>query len=296
MTTATLDKSKFKEFRDYLKRIGFSFESREYQVFLARYDKFTLNLYESGKITMTGKDDKLRREIEWYLEKLGAAGTENQNDEFRKLEGEVRIGTDEAGKGDYFGPLVVAAAIITPALETKCRDIGISDSKKHSDKGVIHLARELKELLGKTGYDIITIGPKRYNELYSNFGNLNKLLGWAHARAIENLLKSNPGCGLAVADKFGKTSDIGDALQQRGQKIDIVQLVHGEADMAVASASILARAAFLEELESLGKRFDMKLPKGATSVIGPAREFIKRHGNDCLGDVAKLHFRTTSKL
>ena len=90
------------------------------------------------------------------------------------------------------------------------------------------------------------IGPERYNDLYEKFGNLNKLLGWGHARVIENLLAKKPDCPRSLSDQFADAKVIQQSLLQHGRKIEIEQRTKAESDVAVTGASILAREAFIE--------------------------------------------------
>lgn len=202
------------------------------------------------------------------------------------------IGTDESGKGDYFGPLVIAGFYCPPGQEEVLRGLGVRDSKLVSD----NRCREIAETLQR-GYRhaVVAIGPERYNELYAKFLNLNRLLAWGHARAIENILE-HIDCRRAVTDKFGDERYVRQALLTHGKSIDLVQKVRGESDPAVAAASILARAEFLKKLSYLGRDWGMEFPKGASlQVEAAAAEFVRRHGRENLAKVAKVHFKTTGK-
>jgi ribonuclease HIII len=202
------------------------------------------------------------------------------------------IGTDESGKGDYFGPLVIAGFYCPPDQEAVLRELGVRDSKLISD----NRCREIAEMLER-GYPhaIVAVGPERYNELYENFRNLNKLLAWGHARAIENILE-RLDCRRAVTDRFGDERYVRNALLARGKTIDLVQKVRAESDPAVAAASILARAEFLKTLYLMGRDWGLEFPKGASlAVEAAAAEFVRRHGRESLAKVAKIHFKTTGK-
>ena len=118
------------------------------------------------------------------------------------------IGTDESGKGDFFGPLVIAGVLVDEKSAKIFTDLGIKDSKKLSDKKMLVMAAEIKK---NAPHSIIAISNGKYNELYANIKNLNKLLAWGHARAIENTLNSNT-CEYALSDKFGDESVIKNAL------------------------------------------------------------------------------------
>ena len=289
-----LPEEQFGRFRDYLKRVGFKFEQRPHQVFLARAEKLVVSLYESGKVVFGGVDRQLEREVRWYLTRLGAAG-EALPRGLAEVSGKTRIGTDESGKGDYFGPLVVAGVLLDKRSEKELLAQGAKDSKKLSDERIMALERQVKRVLGAGRWEVLRIDPERYNTLYDELGDLNGMLAWAHSRLIENLLTGHPDCGLAVVDEFSARS-LRAALMNKGSAIRVVQSDRGERDTAVAAASILARAEYLRRLERMGHAYGMEFPKGASAVVGPAREIVKRCGRDVLSKVAKTHFRTTEKV
>ena len=204
-----------------------------------------------------------------------------------------RIGIDESGKGDYFGPLVIAAVFVTPALEQDLALMQVRDSKKISDGRILELAPDIRLLCP---HSLVAIGPQRYNELYAKIKNLNRLLAWGHARALENLLQQ-VDCDLAIADQFGDERLILNALQEKGKQIRLVQRTKAESDLAVAAASILARADFLQRLDRLSQELSTTLPKGASAAVELAgRMVVKKYGRDRLGSVAKLHFKTTKQV
>lgn len=204
-----------------------------------------------------------------------------------------RIGIDESGKGDYFGPLVIAAVFVTPALEQDLALMQVRDSKKISDGRILEMAPDIRLLCP---HSLVAIGPQRYNELYAKIKNLNRLLAWGHARALENLLQQ-VDCDLAIADQFGDERLILNALQEKGKQIRLVQRTKAESDLAVAAASILARADFLQRLDRLSQELSTTLPKGASAAVELAgRMVVKKYGRDRLGSVAKLHFKTTKQV
>jgi len=200
---------------------------------------------------------------------------------------EGHVGVDESGKGDYFGPLVVAACFVGP--EHLAELDGVKDSKKLTDRQAHGLASAIRKVCP---HSVVAIGPAKYNELYAKFANLNKLLAWGHARAIENVLEERP-CDLVISDQFSDPAGLQRQLFAKGREVRLESRVRAEADIAVAAASILARAEFLRRLERLGQEFGMEFPKGAGNVIDPAKRFVARYGSNRLGEVAKLHFKTT---
>lgn len=210
---------------------------------------------------------------------------------------DCHIGTDESGKGDYFGPLVIAGVCITKKQEELLATLGVRDSKSNSDNKNKELAKKIEELLGKTCVSIVCISPERYNSLYDEIGrNLNKVLGWGHARVMENLLSDNL-CENAIADQFGDESLIKSALLAKGKSLNLIQSPKAERDIGVAAASILARARFLNELERLGKILGVTLSKGVNSTVESiAKNIYENGGLEKLKQFVKLHFQTTKKI
>ncbi|HEX5647540.1 MAG TPA: ribonuclease HIII [Nitrospira sp.] len=204
-----------------------------------------------------------------------------------------RIGIDESGKGDYFGPLVIAAVYVDATTQGELKLMEVRDSKKISDGRILEMAPDIKTICP---HSIIAIGPQKYNELYAKIKNLNRLLAWGHAKALENLLE-RVTCERAISDQFGDERLILNALQDKGRKIVLEQRTKAEADLAVAAASILARAEFLLRLKRLSGEVGTTLPKGASPTVElAAKMIVKKHGRDRLGTVAKLHFKTTQAV
>ena len=203
------------------------------------------------------------------------------------------LGTDESGKGDYFGPLVVAGLFLPEGQEAVLAELGVRDSKKFSDGRVQEMAQLLQR--GYT-YSLVVIGPEKYNALYAKMKNLNRLLAWAHARVIENILEK-VDCRRVITDQFGDKIFVLSALMKKGRQIELIQKPKAEEDMAVAAASILARAEFLRRLYFLSQEIGLDLPKGASAKVEEvAYQLVKERGQAILNRVAKVHFKTTQKV
>ncbi len=203
------------------------------------------------------------------------------------------IGLDESGKGDYFGPLVVAGVQVDPELSAQLTAWGVKDSKRLSDKRILDLDPVIRQACR---HSIVAIGPERYNEMYEKIRNLNKLLAWGHARTLENLL-SEGECPQAIADQFGDERFIKNALMEKGRQIILEQRPRAEEDTAVAAASILARAEFLKRLKRLSEEYRMDLPKGASDLVREAAvKLVREMSAEALKKVAKWHFRTTKQV
>lgn len=203
------------------------------------------------------------------------------------------IGIDESGKGDYFGPLVVAGVFVPAGVRDRLVDQGVRDSKRVSDGRAHELARTVRSACP---FEIVAIGPERYNALYGKIRNLNRLLAWGHARVLENLLERVP-CNYALADQFGDERLVREALMKKGRQIELEQRVRAEEAVAVAAASLVARAEFLRRLDLLSQKTGVPLPKGAGPAVDEAaRRLVRTLGAEALEGVAKVHFRTTRKV
>jgi len=209
------------------------------------------------------------------------------------------IGTDESGKGDYYGPMVVAGVMVDQVTKDKLESLGVKDSKLLSDKQCRTLASQIRAICG-TGCEEIDISPETYNRLYDEFKkegkNLNHLLAWGHARAIESLLERH-SCSEAIADQFGDEHYILSKLMPKGRTVKLTQLPKGERYIAVAAASILARDRFLSHLDKLSQEQGVVLPKGASdAVVNVGKEVVKQKGASELRKLAKVHHKTTDKV
>lgn len=207
------------------------------------------------------------------------------------------FGVDESGKGDYFGPLVVAGVYTDERCAAELVRLGCRDSKTIPDDKKIHaIAEKIKKTAGVV-YEVICIGPRRYNELYEEIGNLNRLLAWGHARVIAALHEKVPACPRALSDQFANEWVLKRALGQRHIPVQLEQRTKAESDVAVAAASILARDRFVQWMQQTATASGCPMPLGcAPHVTRAAQHFVATHGRERLQDVAKLHFKVTQKL
>lgn len=213
------------------------------------------------------------------------------------LDESPHFGVDESGKGDYFGPLVIAGVYSDEKTAAQLVKLGCRDSKAISDDWKIAAIAAKVMALPGVAYEVVCIGPRRYNELYSEFGNLNRLLAWGHARVIAALHEKVPACARALSDKFANEWVLRMALKKRNVPIRLDQRTKAESDVAVAAASILARARFVKWMKEASAASGCELPLGcAPHVTKAARAFVAAHGSARLQDVAKLHFKTTAKV
>jgi ribonuclease HIII len=211
---------------------------------------------------------------------------------------EPHLGVDEVGKGDYFGPLVVVSCFVNSDFLKEFSVLGIGDSKKFSDSSIRKMYEKLKNY---KYYYASVLNPSEYNRRYKEFKNVAIMLAKQHSKVIEMGLKDlkdrNIECRKVVIDQFSsKGSRVIDELGPLAKKVEFTQFHKGENDLAVATASIIARGVFLEEMEKLNKQYYFNFPKGASNVISSAREFVKQHGSKELENVAKISFKTTKKV
>jgi ribonuclease HIII len=292
--THPLTSEQTSKLRALLAELGFEFSPKQYTLFFAQKNKLSLAVYEKGpKVLIQGKGVEEFVQFELEPKILGEAKLGYEEVHAPEMF-EPHFGVDESGKGDFFGPLVIAGVYVDRGIARKLMDSGVQDSKRiGSDARIRALAEAIrKETLGLV--DVVLIGPAKYNELYEKFGNLNKLLAWGHARVIENLLAKKPECPRSLSDQFADKRLIEQSLFGHGRKIEIQQRPRAESDIAVAAASILARETFINWLEREGKKLDIRLERGVSPAVkAAATKLVESKGPEILRQVAKVHFRTS---
>jgi ribonuclease HIII len=298
--TCKLTDAQAKTLLAWLRSHDYEFREAPYAQFAAAKAQVNLVFYQSGKLVVQGKGTQ--EFVEFVLEPqvLGEARLGYEavlNPELRQ----PRLGIDESGKGDFFGPLCAAGVYVNEHVIDAWKDLGVRDSKNiSSDRKIAELADAIRKTPGCV-FAVVPIGNEAYNRLYTKMGNVNAMLAWGHARVIENLLlqrhRMEPLPVRAISDQFASNkSVVSKALMGLGRELELVQRHKAESDQAVAAASILARHEFVRRLKELEGRYEMPLPKGASAAVdAAAREFVKKFGADALGKVAKLHFRTARR-
>ncbi|MDE0913665.1 MAG: ribonuclease HIII [Planctomycetota bacterium] len=282
--------------RSRLNSLDLEWRSVPHASFSARGEGAIVTLYKSGKLVVQGANPEA-----FVLQHTGLdlpAGAVEQSgpaeevapedDPFAHVTGPF-VGSDETGKGDYFGPLVVAAVRMESHQAQKLIEWGVADSKKLTDKRALKLAALLRD---EVEYTIESLQPPEYNVEYARMRTLNPLLAAQHARAIRAL--AQPGDAVLV-DQFAKASVMEAALE--GSDVRLFQAHRGERHVTVAAASILARAEFLLGLAALESQEGLGLHKGAGQPTDDAGlSFARANGMDALVRVAKVHFKNTGKI
>lgn len=287
-------------FRAFVRRQGWTITREKeipsgYQLWVTDgAESIPVSFYTTGTMLIQGKSGQLQEAIRsWWAEQslmqspLPAVARPQAVDV-------ARIGLDEAGKGDYFGPLVIGAVYVDARSERDLLALGVRDSKQLSDKRMLHMSEKIRSLCP---HAVVTLPPERYNRSYEAFQSLDRLLAWGHAQALEQVL-GQVQCDRAIADQFAREVVLQDALRERGIVVELEQRPRAEEDLAVAAASILARAAFVRWIEQASRRVGLRLPKGASdpAIVETGRRLVAMGGSELLSKVAKLHFKTTKAI
>ncbi|NGX30692.1 MAG: Ribonuclease HIII [Chlamydiae bacterium] len=276
-----------KKLKNDLKEQDFEFSCPQYTCFQAKKKHLTVTLYTSGKLVVQGKN--MQEFIEFYLEPL----LNDFSYSYKELYTDTtpHIGSDEAGKGDFFGPLCVCAAYASEQDIRRLLDDGIKDSKTISDKKILKLTDKIRQYLT---FEVIAISPVKYNLLYETFQNLNELLAWGHARAIHKVYEKT-GCDQVLVDQFAKKHVLEKKIAHLKIPITLVQRTKAEEDVVVAAASVLARHAFLKGMEQLEKIAKCPIPKGASKKVIETGYLLREKGFE-LKNFAKTHFKTHDEI
>jgi len=295
--TRPLTQSQAQALEALLRGQGFSFVDRPHTLFAASKDKLQIAVYARGpKVLVQGKEAAHFVEFTLEPEILGHAelGYEEVNhpDWFSP-----HVGIDESGKGDVFGPLVIAAvATTTPNSTRALLELGVADSKRiSSDRRIRELAAGIRQVPG-IDHELLSLGPESYNRLYARFKNLNRLLAWGHAQALEKLLERRPDIPRALSDQFARPDLLRRALGPLGRSIALEQRPRAESDPAVAAASILARERFIDWIDTCSTRLGIGIPKGAGPAVRPAAEAAFALHPTALHRLVKAHFSTVKDL
>jgi len=281
-----------------LESSGFVPRDTPYALYSGAKPGVSVTIYTRGpKVVVQGReaDDFVRFILEPEI--LGEARL-GYEEEMNPEMFSPHFGVDESGKGDFFGPLVVAGCYTDAAITRALLDAGVADSKAiGSDKRIRDLARVIRDTPGIAS-DVLVLAPETYNRLYTKIGNLNRLLAWGHARVIENLCAREPDCPRALSDQFARnTATLRSAMMEHGRKLELQQRTKGESDVAVAAASILAREAFIDWMDRTSRDLGVTIPKGGgPAATNTASGLLRRLGPESLPKFVKSHFRNASQL
>lgn len=261
-----LEKLKNYIFKTNIKRVS---PTNEYELLRIKDGKILIIVYKSGKVVHNGSE-----ESEKVLNDILTKETKN----------DFILGSDETGKGEWFGPLVVTVTALTPEEIIELRKMGVRDSKTIKKEELMKLAEQLFKM--HFSRFTITLSPEKYNQMYSKFESegksLNDMLAWAHSAVIKSMLKSIKAKNAKVViDKFDfeKTEYRLESVDR--SNVEIIQKSKGESEIPVATASIIAKYTFETEVDKLNIKYHIDLRKVQPNDIDES----------ILPFVAKLHFK-----
>ncbi|MEM7307109.1 MAG: ribonuclease HIII [Planctomycetota bacterium] len=285
-----LDRAEQERLQREVRSGDFELRSVDHAHFSARTSGVVATLYRSGKLVVQGSGAELF--VERYVGRSAsapAAPARSSAPAIEAADGPL-IGGDESGKGDYFGPLVVAAVRLEPGDSDRLRAGGVADSKTLSDETAFRVGPALRERFPTA---MRVLQPPEYTRRQAAHGNVALLLAELYREVVEEI--ALPGCAVLI-DQFSKNKGRLESVF-RDLDVRLFQEHRAERAMAVAAASIVAREGFLTGLRELSDEVGVTLPKGAgPPVLRAGRELLKIHGPDVLDRIAKTHFKTTGKL
>jgi ribonuclease HIII len=268
----------------------------EYARFAYKGPKVNVTAYNSGKVVVAGKEtqDFVQNVIEAEVTGSARLGYDEVHhpDWF-----EAHAGCDESGKGDLFGPVVAATVIAEKAAILGWIKAGVRDSKTIADPQILKLDEMIRATPGAV-VETCFCGMAKYNELMLKpQANLNRLLAWQHAIALEKALQKK-WVPRGLLDQFTKQPLVQKELARRGvARFTLDMRTKAESDPVVAAASIVARAEYVRIMHSLSREFGEKLQKGAgAQAKAQAAHILEKLGAAALGRFAKLHFRTSYEV
>ncbi|MFW5782239.1 MAG: ribonuclease HIII [Candidatus Muiribacteriaceae bacterium] len=259
--------------RKTAEHLGFSLNTPgNYQSLNLKRPDCNIILYSSGKMVIQGRQSEHYFMI--FSESLSPSPY-------------AHYGSDEAGKGDFFGPLTVCSCYVSEKDFRTILTLGIKESKGMSRESVHRQAKELKSFIP---YKCVVISPEKYNSLYKKIGNLNKMLDWAHKKSNSLLCDIMGNSDDIYIDKYSKSIDISIPGH------NIIKEEKAERHPAVGAASIIAKQEFISWIEKKEKEIGMKIPLGSSNVKSAAVKIAEKKGIAFLETLCKKHFRTYGEI
>lgn len=293
--TLKATKERYLEIKKFYASFGVPFRG-EYIDFCSKYNDVIITGYDSKKqnkkITFQG-DNALEEFSRWeiILEEPKEVKKASKTTKRKSwVDVDDQIGSDEVGVGDFLGPMIVVATYLKKTDIKLINDLGVKDSKKLTDAKI----REIAEILiKKIEYSKLTLSNERYNTLISS-QNINSLKAKMHNRALYNLVNKHPETIGVYVDQFVAKDKFYEYLDNPDEPVvkDISFMTKGESIYpSVAAASIIARYAFLVEMDALNEKYDTKIPLGAGAKVNEfSKEFIAKYGISEFNKIAKKNF------
>jgi len=282
----------------------------QYAKWQAKDGDTVITLYESGKVVFQGKDADLSSDFWITTEKINSGSVNVKNSENKtkkdkldkneyvnpRIYNSSSIGSDEVGTGDYFGPIVVTAVYVSKEDIPFLEELGVKDSKKLTDKGIIEL---VPKFIKKIKYESMILTNKEYNEFYSSDLNMNKIKAILHNKVLYKLTNKIDDYEYVIVDQFAEPYVYFNYLKNSANVVrNITFFTKGESKhLSVACASLISRYIFINEFDKLSKSLNMEIPKGAGEIVDTAgKKIVETYGFDKLNEIAKLNFKNTQKI
>ena len=274
---------------DFFSGLGFSVSGNSSVTNLKR-EKSSISLYTSGTVICELAGDMYSELVRDYFVSFQFDYREYANRVLDLPLPAVWAGSDESGKGDYFGPLVVAAVCVNDDKARRLFISGVTDSKRLSSAELKRLNECIFDIAGRNCIEIICISPSSFNRLYDRMQNMNDILAWAHQKAL-SAVSSRNACTAAVIDKFSTDRTV-DRMSKSLPGVALHAITRGEREIAVAAASVVASARFAKEMDTIGNAMGVQIPFGAGESAGKlAKTIISEQGRDYFRTVGKANFR-----
>ncbi len=274
-----------------------------YAIFQADTGDVIVTLYESGKAMFQGvsadieagmwetiKDNK--DDIGYFMETNEKERTEEEINIPRDISS---VGSDEVGTGDYYGPIVVTASYVSKENIPFLEELGVKDSKKLSDEQILKIVPKIIKIIP---YKTIMLSNKEYNDNYGKDMNMNKIKAILHNKVLSDMVKDNK-YDYIVVDQFESEKSYYNHLNDTPNPLRGITFVTKAEDKcySVAVSSLISRYIFIKEIDKLGNKYDIFLPKGANYYVEDIGiKLVQKFGEDVLKNVAKLNFSNTKRI
>lgn len=275
-----------------------------YAVFQADTGDTIVTLYESGKAMFQGVSADIEAEM-WESIKKDKSDInyfmDNDKVNMGKKEEIVipldisSVGSDEVGTGDYYGPIVVTASYVNKEDIPFLTELGVKDSKKLSDEQILRI---VPKIIKKIPYKTIMLSNKEYNDNYGKNMNMNKIKAILHNKVLTEMVKNN-NYEYIVVDQFESEKSYYNHLSEIPNPLKGITFITKAEDkcLSVAVSSLISRYIFIKEIDKLGDKYDIFLPKGANYYVEDVGiKLVNKYGEKVLHDVAKLNFSNTDRI
>lgn len=275
-----------------------------YAVFQADTGDTIVTLYESGKAMFQGVSadieagmwESIRKDKENIDYFMDTKDTKVKKDIEVEIPSDIAsVGSDEVGTGDYYGPIVVTASFVSKDNIPFLTELGVRDSKKLSDEQILKI---VPKIIKKIPYKTIMLSNKEYNDNYGKDMNMNKIKAVLHNKALTEMVKDND-YDYIVVDQFEPEKSYYNHLSDVPNPLKGITFITKAEDkcLSVAVSSLISRYIFIKEMDKLGDKYGIFLPKGANYYVEDVGiKLVNKYGEKILHDIAKLNFSNTDRI